>query len=280
MLDYHRCCQSKELHTPQGLHASQIAKAVALDRRTVAYWLTQDHFRPPQPRQHVSKLDPFKPEIVRLRERHPSAATQVLQRLREHGVDGSEGLVTTSVHAGRPPQQPACLTLAVAPGECAPVDWGMFGSVPVGHTHRQLSVFVMVLCYRRMLYVEGTVSQTMEHCLACHQHALDFFGGIPHNVMGDNLQSAVLQRGFGEAPGLTPPSLDFATPHGWTIPPCHVGRGNEKGRGDNGVGDGTKHGLAGLAIPDCSARHPAPRHWLDTGAHGRLHGETRAQPTV
>jgi len=30
-----------------------------------------------------------------------------------------------------------------------------------------------------MMYVEFTVSQTMEHFLTCHQHAFAFFGGIP-----------------------------------------------------------------------------------------------------
>jgi transposase len=34
-----------------------------------------------------------------------------------------------------------------------------------------LSLFVMVLCYSRMLYVEFTLSQTMEQFLACHQNA-------------------------------------------------------------------------------------------------------------
>ena len=39
MIDYPRFCQIKHLHVHQGLTASQIAKAVSLDRRTVAYWL-------------------------------------------------------------------------------------------------------------------------------------------------------------------------------------------------------------------------------------------------
>jgi hypothetical protein len=43
MIDYHRFCQIKHLHAHQGLNASQIAQEVALDRRTVAYWLTQEH---------------------------------------------------------------------------------------------------------------------------------------------------------------------------------------------------------------------------------------------
>jgi hypothetical protein len=69
MIDYHRFCQIKDLHVHQGLNASQIAKALALDPRTVAYWLAQDHFRPRKSTPRSSTLDPFKGQIVRLLER-------------------------------------------------------------------------------------------------------------------------------------------------------------------------------------------------------------------
>jgi transposase len=280
MIDYHRFCQIKHLHTHQGLKAAQIARELTLDPRTVAYWLGQEHFHPRTPRPSTSKLDPFKPDIVRMLERHPYSAAQVFQHLREQGFDGGYSLIKAYVRTVRPQRQPAFLTLAFAPGECAQVDWGAFGAVPVGQTQRRLSFFVMVLCYSRMLYVEFTVSQTMEHFLACHQHAFEFFGGVPHKVMVDNLKSAVLQRALGEAPVLNPKYLDFATHHGFTIAPCNVGKGNEKGRVENGVGYVKKNFLAGLEIPDFSALNPAARHWLDTVANARLHGETRAQPVA
>src|SRR5215470_370719 len=136
--DSHRFCQIKPFHDQQGLNASQIAKEVALDRRTVAYWLPQAHCRPRQSRSAVSKLNPCKPDIVRLLERSPYAAAQVFQRLRAQGFAGSYELVKASVHTIRPRRQAALLTLAVAPGECAQVDGGSFGAVPVGDTHRQL----------------------------------------------------------------------------------------------------------------------------------------------
>jgi len=278
MIAYHRFCQIKDLHEHQGLNASQIAKELALDPRTVAYWLTQEHFRPRTPRQHPSKLDPFKAQIVRLLERYPYSAAQVFQRLREQGFDRGYAIVKAYVRTVRPRRQPAFLTLAFAPGACAQVDWGVFGSVPVGQTQRRLRFFVMVLCYSRMLYVECTVSQTMEHFLACHQHAFEFFGGIPQKVMVDNLTSAVLTRALGEAPVFNPKYLDFARHNGFRIAPCHVGKGNEKGRVENGVGYVKKHFLAGLELPDFSALNPAARQWLDTVAHVRLHSETREQP--
>src|SRR5438445_13526412 len=76
----------------------------------------------------------------------------------------------------------------------------------------------------------------MEHFLAFHQHDLYFFGRIPQKIMVDNLKSAVLKRAVGAAPVLNPKYADFATHHGFTITPCNVGKGNEKGRVENGVG--------------------------------------------
>jgi len=87
----------------------------------------------------------------------------------------------------------------------------------------------MVLAFSRRMYVEFTVSQTMEHFLACHEHAFAAFGGVPSKIMVDNLKSAVLQRLAGAAPVFNPRYLDFARHHGFAIAPCNVRRGNEKG---------------------------------------------------
>jgi transposase len=267
MIDYQRFCQIKHLSDQQGLHASQIANQRALDPRTVSYWLSQDHFRPRKPTKRRSKLDPFQANMVRMLEKYPYSAAQILQRLREQGYGGGYSILKDYVRHVRPRRQPAFLTLAFAPGACAQVDWGSFGSVKVGQTRRRLSFFVMVLCYRRMMSVECTVSQTMEHFLACHQHAFEYVGGLPKKIMVDNLKSAVLKRALGKAPMLTPTYLDFANHQGCTITPCNVGKGNEKGRVENAVGSVKKHFLAGLDIPDFSALNPAARHWLDTVAN-------------
>jgi len=53
---------------------------------------------------------------------------------------------------------------------------------------------------------------------------------------------------------------------------------DSKGRVENGVGYVKKNFLSGLDIPDFAAIHPAARHWLDTIANVRIHGETRKRP--
>jgi transposase len=129
---------------------------------------------------------------------------QIYQRIQENGFDGGITILTDYVRKIRPPKVTPYLKLSFAPGECAQVDWGSFGNVRVGSTSRRLSFFVMVLCHSRMMYVEFTVSQTMEHFLGCHQNAFHFFGCVPQKVMVDNLKSAVLKRTIGNEPVFNP----------------------------------------------------------------------------
>jgi transposase len=279
MIDYQQFAQIKDLHHNQGLNAAQIAAVMSLDPRTVSYWLRQERFRGRKATPKASKLDPFKSQIIQMLEKYPYSAAQVLQRLREQGFDGGYSIIKNYVRTVRPRRQPAFLKLAFAPGECAQVDWGSFGSVPVGQTTRRLSFFVMVMCYSRMMDVEFTLSQTMEHFLACHQHAFEFFGATPETVMVDNLKSAVLRRALGEAPVFNPKYAAYAEHYGFRIVPCNVGKGNEKGRVENGVGYVKKNLLAGLEIADFRQLNPAARPWLDTIANVRHHGETRQPPT-
>jgi len=278
MIDYELYCKIRHLKDHEGLSGHQIAGELAMDPRTVGKWLARERFCQRKASLRASKLDPFKNEITRMLEAHAFTAAQILVRIREQGFDGGYSIVKDYVRAIRPPKRPAYLTLAFAPGECAQVDWGCYGSVAVGSTRRRLSFFAMVLCYSRMLYVEFTVSQSLEHFLACHKNAFDFFGLVPQKIMVDNLKSAVLRRILGRAPVFNPRYLDFANHYGFTIAACNVGRGNEKGRVENAVGYVKKNFLAGLEILDFAALGPAARNWLETVANVRIHGETRKKP--
>ncbi|NTV33528.1 MAG: IS21 family transposase [Deltaproteobacteria bacterium] len=278
MIDFETFARIKHLHEQKGLKAAQIARELGLDERTVRRRLAAQQFLPRKSVQRPGKLDPFKDTVVRMVESYPYSAAQIFQRLREEGFAGGYTAVKKFVSKVRPRREKAFLKLAFAPGECAQVDWGSYGAVRVGETTRRLSFFVMVLCYSRQMYVEFTVSQTMEHFLACHQNAFAAFGGVPARIMVDNLASAVLKRTPGEAPVFNPKYLDFARYHGFGISACGVAKGNEKGRVENGVGYVKKNFLAGADLPDFAAINPAARIWLDTVANVRIHGETRKKP--
>ena len=278
MIDYETFMKIKSYHEKDGLNCNQIAAIMGLSFKTVDKWLNEKRYRMRKSADISSKLDPFKNQIVQMLEKYPYSAAQILLRIKDNGFDGGYTIVKDYVRKVRPPKTRAFLKLSFAPGECAQVDWASYGSVNVGSTCRRLSFFVMVLCYSRMVYVEFTVSQTMEHFLACHQNAFNFFGSVPKKIMVDNLKSAVLSRIVGQAPVLNPKYLDFADHCGFTIAPCNIGKGNEKGRVENAVGYVKKNFLAGLDIPNFTAVNPAARHWIDTVANVRIHGETRKKP--
>jgi transposase len=278
VIDYEMFCKIHDCHDRQGLTIVQTARTLGLHPQTVATWAARPHFEPRRSRPRESVLDPFKGRITRLLDTHPYSAQQIFQRLCEEGYGGGVTILRDYVRRIRPTKRPVYLKLQFAPGECAQVDWGSYGTVAVGNTHRRLSFFVMVLAFSRQIFVEFTVSQTMEHFLAAHQHAFTAFGGVPAKIMVDNLKSAVLQRLAGTAPVFNPRYLDFARHHGFAIAPCNVARGNEKGRVESGVGYVKKNFLHGLAVTDFSTIHAAAQLWLDTIANVRIHGETQQRP--
>jgi transposase len=277
VIDYETFCKIHDCRERQHLTVAQTARALHLHPRTVAKWSARSHFEPRRPVSRGSVLDPFKPRVTRLLDTYPYSAQQIFQRLREEGYGGGITILRDYVRRIRPPKRPVYLKLHFAAGECAQVDWGSFGSVVVGNTRRRLSFFVMVLAYSRRLFVEFTVSQTMEHFLACHEHAFAELG-VPCKLMVDNLKSAVLQRLAGVAPVFNPRYMDFARHHGFEIVACNVGRGNEKGRVESGVGYVKKNFLQGLELTEFSSIQVAAQVWLDTVANVRVHGETQRRP--
>jgi transposase len=278
MIDYETFCKIRDHHDRQGLTVAQTARALGLHPETVAKWVKRTRYEARACAPRTSRLDAFKDEVVRLLESHPYSAQQIFQRLREAGYGGGLTIVKDYVAKVRPARREAFLKLAFAPGECAQVDWGEYGSVNIGSTRRRLSFFVLVLAHSRRLYVQFTVSQTLEHFLACHEQAFAAIQGVPAKIMVDNLKSAVLQRLAGCAPVFNARYLDFSRHWGFEIAACAPGRGNEKGRVENAVGYVKKNFLAGLEFSEFSAINPAAQIWLDTVANVRIHGETRRRP--
>jgi transposase len=278
MIDYEMYCKIIQMNQ-EYLRPSQIAQVLAINEQTVRYWLNEGKYHQRKKRHRVSKLDLYKPKIIQWLEKYPYSSKQIFQRLLEQGYEGGITILKDYITTIRPRKQNAFLTLSFSPGECAQVDWGNYGTVTIGSTKRKLSFFVMVLCYSRMMYLEFTVLERMEHFLACHKNAFEFFGAVPEAIMVDNLKCAVIKRLVGQAPVFNAHYLDFANHYGFTIRACGVAKGNEKGRVENAVGYVKKNFLAGLDIPNFTSIHIAARKWQDQIANVRVHGTTHKLPT-
>ena len=279
MISFAQYTEMHFLRKQEGLNINQIAQKMSFNGRTVAKWLARDRYEGRRNKGRSGKLDAHKATIRSWLEKHPYSAQQIFQRLVEGGdYHGGYTIVKEYVRKVRPRPPKAYLSLSFAPGESVQVDWGHCGTVAVGNTKRNLSVFVMVLSYSRQMYIEFTLSQKQEHFLGCHQNAFEYFGGVPQCVMVDNLKSAVLEHKRGEAPRWNPCYAAFAADYGFKITACNPRSPQEKGRVENAVGYVKKNFLAGRSFRDFAHIAPAARRWLDQTANRRIHRATGKTP--
>ena len=72
----------------------------------------------------------------------------------------------------------------------------------------RLSVFIATLRWSRATYVEFVIDERLETLLGCHERAFYFFGGVPREILCDNMRTVVTDRDH-YGPGLP------GTPGGW-----------------------------------------------------------------
>lgn len=279
MIGYEPFCRLKQA-AAAGRTAPQIARELGLHEQTVRKWLARERYERSRGAcvKRKSKLDPYKAALVRLLDTHPFTAMQLWHRLREQGYGGGYSIVKDYVRRIRPRTTEAFLTLKFAPGQCAQVDWGSFGTVPVEGTRRALSFFVFVLGHSRWLHVEFTLGQSQEWFLGCHQRAFEKLGGVPHEVMVDNCKTAVLSHLPGAEPIYNAQYLDFARHFGFRIKACGPSHPQSKGIVENAVAYVKKSFLAGRTLNAFAELAPAVSLWLDAIANVRQHAETRRTP--
>jgi hypothetical protein len=164
------------------------------------------------------------------------------------------------------------------PGHQAQVDWGHFGYLQVEGKWQRLYAFVMTLGWSRTMYVEFTTSLDTGWFLRGHQHAFEYFGGVPREVLHDNLKSAVLSRDGEGNIHWNPRYLDFALAYGFRPRACHPYRAQTKGKVESGVRYVRVNfwpGIAFSAVPDLNQQ---ALNWLNTIANPRVHATTGEVP--
>ena len=172
-----------------------ISRRLRCSRHTVAKVLKVD--QPPARRaaRRASILDPHKAKIDALLARSPElSAVRVCEEIARgpEGYTGSAISVRRYLRTVRPVRGRVYQEVHYEPAQAMQVDWGECGRVQVGTTTRKVSVFVAVLCYSRLLFIEFALSQRKAEFYRGLVHALEFFGGSPRAVIFDNLKAAVL----------------------------------------------------------------------------------------
>lgn len=235
MLDAEAVSEIRRLHYAERWKVGTIAAQLGVHPDAVRRALNRPAGPAPPRKPRPRLTDPYLPFLQETLQRYPRLGATVLYRmLRERGFAGSVVQLRRVVRTLRPSRREVFTRLKALPGEAGQVDWADFGEVTVGAAHRRLSAFVLTLSYSRMLYVEFFFDQTLASFLRGHVNAFEHFGGVPRLIQTDNLRSVVLER-RGEQIRFHPRYLELAGHYCFQPRPCHVARGNEKGRVERSI---------------------------------------------
>lgn len=271
-----------------GKGVREIAREVGVSRNTVRRYLRDTEAsrykkRPARP----AKIDPFKGYI---RERLAAAAPDLIpakvlfDEIRERGYGGGYTMVQMFVAGFKPvPKADPVVRFETAPGQQMQVDWAT-----IQRGRNRLSVFVATLGWSRAAYVEFVTEERVETLIGCHERAFLAFGGVPREVLTDNMKTVVIDRdAYG--PGkhrFHAGFLDFAGHCGFRPRLCRPYRARTKGKVERFI----RYVRASFYVPfasrlaqdgipvDAVAANTAVRRWLREVANARVHATTKAVP--
>jgi len=171
------------------------------------------------------------------------------------------------------------------PGKQMQVDWAEFRK-----GKEQLAAFVATLGYSRTSYVEFVTDEKLSTLLACHENAFDYFGGVPGEVLYDNMKTVIVQRDcYGEGQHrLQAGFWDFSKHYGFIPKVCRPYRAQTKGKVERFI-----HFLrysfyypllgelktSGEKL-DVAVAYQRVLSWLNEVANQRIHGTTNEKPFI
>lgn len=268
----------RRLHEVEKLSSRTIAGKLRCSRHTVHRALAMENPPGSEPVSRSSILDPYKESIARILHASPGlSAVRVREELRQFGYGGGVRILQDHLRSVRPNRGRVYQEVEHLPGDACQVDWGDCGYLQIGQTRRRVYVFVSVLCYSRLLYIEFTLSQTRAHFYRCIRHALEYFGGVPRRIVVDNLKAAVL-AGAGRDCRFHPEFLALCGHYGLQPVACERRDPESKGMVENSVRYVKRNALAGRVLESLADYQRLAVEWRDAVANVRLHGATRERP--
>jgi len=270
----------------QGLSKTEVAKKLGIRRRTVHRWIESGqldreldaetvHYRP---RPAVGrKIDEYRGIVhSRLEEFPRLSAVRIYDEIRAAGYAGGYTQVKEYVRAvrPRPPIEPV-VRFETLPGHQAQVDFAHF-RLPWGRRWALLAV----LGYSRYLWLDFYKRQDMRVLFEGLEQAFHFYGGVPREILFDQMRSVVVadHRFEGGALIENPELSRFA--HHWGFRPraCRPYRAKTKGKVERPiryVRESFFYGRHFVSDEDLTAQ---AQSWLDDVANVRRHRTTQERP--
>ncbi len=270
----------------QGVSKAELSRRFGVNRRTIHYWIETGQldrdleaggsgYSPRSPVAH--KLDPYKAVIDARLEAFPKlSAKRLFDEVRAAGYPGSYSRVSDYVRATRPrePVEPV-VRFETPAGRQGQVDFGTF-RLPWGRRH----ALVVVLGYSRLLWLRFYSRQTMPVLMEGLESAFETFGGVPDELLFDQMRAVVLSddRCAGGGLVLNEEFSRFAAHWGFLPRSCRPYRAKTKGKVERPIRYIRESFFYGREFANDDDLNAQASHWLETTANVRRHGTTGERP--
>jgi transposase len=272
----------------QGVGKSELARRFGVSRRTVYHWIETGQLerdldadavryraRPPVTR----KLDPYKGIVAaRLADFPLLTAQRLYEELRASGYEGGYTQLKDYVRQVRPLPPPEPLVRFETPaGFQGQVDFGTF-QLPWGRRHALL----VVLGYSRLLWLRFFPRQTMQTLFRGLESAFESIGGVPKELLFDQMRSVVLSddRLGGQGLVLNSEFLRFAAHWGFRPRACRPYRAKTKGKVERPIRYLRQSFFYGRTFLNDEDLNAQSERWLEQIANARRHRTVREPPRL
>lgn len=272
----------------QGVGKAELARKLGVSRRTVYHWIETAQLdrdlddeavryspRPPAP----TKLGPFKGIVQERLQAFPRLTAQrVFEEVRAAGYGGGYTQLKRYIRQVRPrPIDDTVRRFETPAGFQGQVDFASF-NLPWGRRY----ALVVVLGYSRLLWLRFYPRQNMQALFAGLEGAFTAFGGVPQELLFDQMRSVVigddrLSRG---ALVLNAEFLRFAAHWGFRPRACRPYRAKTKGKVERPIRYLRESFFYGRTFLNDADLNAQAERWLATTANRRRHRTVDEAPQL
>lgn len=269
----------------QGVSKRGLARKFGVSRDTIYRWIQDGELDrdldadPPTygPRPAVAtKLDPYKAIIeTRVAALPQLSSVRVLEEIRAAGYGGGYTQLKEYVRKIRPSAEEPVVRFETPPGHQAQVDFADF-KLPWGKRYALL----VVLGYSRLLWLRFFHRKDMRALLAGLEAAFGFFGGVPRELLFDQMKSVIDrdERLDGGKLLHNAEFLRFSAHWSFTARACRPYRAKTKGKVERPVSYVRGNFFYGRDFLNDEDLNEQAERWLTRTANVRIHGTTKEQP--
>ena len=262
----------------KGKSAYAIGKEFGISKNTARKYMEQparEHGL--KGRLKGSKLDPYKPKLQEWISQGIFNCEVLLERLQELGYDGGKSILKEYVHPYRPARSAPAVQRYESPGgRQAQMDWGICQyRDKEGETHK-VPAFVMILGASRVKYIEFVKRCDLRSMERCILNAFSYFGGVPGEILTDNMKTVVAGREAGKTIW-NEQFADFAADMGFVPKVCRVRRPQTKGKVERLVHYVKNNFFPGRSFADLEDLNRQALNWCRK-ADSKVHGTTGKIP--